>query len=74
MMNRNIKRWWTMLKLYAKSDLATRWGVTRQVVNNWSNRHSDFPPEIMRVDNGRMPLFAEEDVIKYEKQRKLGVQ
>jgi hypothetical protein len=58
-------------KLYAKSDLAARWGVTRQVVNNWSNRHSDFPQEIMRVDNGRMPLFAEEDVIKYEEQRKL---
>ena len=62
------------MKLYAKSDLATRWGVTRQVVNNWSNRHSDFPAEIMRVDNGRMPLFAEEDIIKYEKLRKLGVQ
>lgn len=58
-------------KLLAKSDLATRWGVTRQVVNNWSNRHEDFPSEVMRVDNGRMPLFAEEDVIKYEEQRKL---
>jgi hypothetical protein len=61
-------------RLCAKSDLATRWGVTRQVVNNWSNRHSDFPQEIMRVDNGRMPLFAGEDVIKYEQARKLGVQ
>ena len=70
-MNRNTRRWWTTLKLYAKSDLATRWGVTRQVVNNWSSRHSDFPPEFMRVDNGRMPLFLEEDIIKYEMERNL---
>lgn len=62
-----------MLKLYAKSDLATRWGVTRQVVNNWSTRHVDFPEEIMRVDNGRMPLYLEKDVIKYEKERSLDV-
>jgi hypothetical protein len=61
----------SITKLLAKSDLATRWGVTRQVVNNWSNRHEDFPPEVIRVDNGRMPLFAEKDVIKYEEQRKL---
>jgi hypothetical protein len=59
------------MKLYSKSDLATRWGVTRQVVNNWSNRHSDFPSEIMRVDNGRLPLFAGKDVIEYEKKRNL---
>lgn len=53
-------------KLLSKSDMATRWGVTRQVVNNWSNRHSDFPPEVIRVDNGRLPLYLESDVIKYE--------
>jgi hypothetical protein len=60
-----------MPKLLAKSDLATRWGVTRQVVNNWSNRHEDFPPESIRVDNGRLPLFLESDVIKYETSRNL---
>jgi hypothetical protein len=58
-------------KLLAKSDLATRWGVTRQVVNNWSNRHEDFPSESIRVDNGRLPLFLETDVIKYELARNL---
>ena len=60
-------------KLYTKSDLATRWNVTRQVVNNWSSRHANFPPEIMRVDNDRLPLFVETDVIKYEKERGLTV-
>jgi len=58
-------------KLLSKSDLATRWKVSRQVVNNWSTRHADFPPEIMRVDNGRLPLFCEDDVIVYEKSRNL---
>lgn len=58
-------------KLLAKSDMATRWNVTRQVVNNWSNRHADFPPEIMRVDNGRFPLFLESDIITYEIERKI---
>jgi hypothetical protein len=61
----------TIPKLLAKSDMATRWGVTRQVVNNWSNRHEDFPPEAIRVDNGRLPLFLESDVIKYETTRNL---
>jgi hypothetical protein len=61
----------TIPKLLAKSDMATRWGVTRQVVNNWSNRHADFPKEYMRIDNGRLPIFLEEDVIKYESERNL---
>jgi hypothetical protein len=61
-------------KLLAKSDMATRWGVTRQVVNNWSTRHADFPPEVIRVDNGRLPLFLEADVEQYEQSRKLSPQ
>lgn len=57
------------MNLLAKSDMATRWGVTRQVVNNWENRHNDFPPVKMKVDNGRMPLYLLEEVQKYEKKR-----
>lgn len=57
--------------LLTKSDMATRWGTTRQVVTNWSNRHKDFPKEVMRVDNDRMPLYLEADVIKYEESRGL---
>jgi hypothetical protein len=58
-------------KLLTKSDMAMRWNVTRQVVNNWSNRHEDFPPEITRVDNDRLPLYLEIDVIRYEEARGL---
>lgn len=57
-------------KLLSKSDMAARWGVTRQVVNNWESRHNDFPPVCMKVDNERMPLYLLEDVIKYETGRK----
>lgn len=60
-----------MLKLLTKSDMATRWNVSRQVVNNWESRHSDFPPEFTRVDNGRLPLYLESDVAVYESTRDL---
>lgn len=58
-------------KLLTKSDMAVRWSVTRQVVNNWSKRHTDFPSEVTRVDNGRLPLYLESDIEKYEKARDL---
>ena len=55
------------MKLFTKSDLATRWGMSRQAVFNRSLRHEDFPKEFTRVDNGNMPLFKEVDILKYEK-------
>jgi hypothetical protein len=58
-------------RLLTKSDMATRWQVSRQVVNNWSKRHFDFPKEVVRVDNGRLPLYFESDVAAYENNRKL---
>lgn len=57
--------------ILTKADRATRWGVTRQVVNNWENRHSDFPKPIMTVQNGSLPLYLESDVMVYEKTRRL---
>lgn len=57
--------------LFAKSDMASRWGVTRQVVNNWEARHKDFPPVITKVDNERMPLYELVDVEEYEDARGL---
>lgn len=51
--------------------MATRWGVTRQMVNSRENRHSDFPKSIMTVQNGSLPLYLESDVMVYEKARRL---
>lgn len=62
------------MKYLAKSDMATRWGVTRQVVNNWENRHDDFPPVEMTVDNGRMPLYTLKEVQKYERERGIAME
>jgi len=55
--------------LYSKADLARRWGVTRQVVNNWEKRHNDFPDPVMHVHDGSLPLYLLEDVVQYEKNR-----
>lgn len=60
------------MRLMTKSDMATRWDVSRQVVNNWENRRKDFPPVKMTVDNGRLPLYDLTDVITYETMRKIG--
>jgi hypothetical protein len=53
-------------KLLSKADMATRWNVSRQVVNNWESRHEDFPKPVMHVHNGTLPLYLESDVIEYE--------
>lgn len=57
--------------LLSKADLATRWGVSRQVVNNWESRHDDFPPVAIAVHNGSLPLYLESDVEVYERSRNL---
>lgn len=57
--------------LLAKADMATRWNVTTQVVHNWESRHNDFPEPVMRVQNGKLPLYLLEDVEKYEQINKL---
>lgn len=57
--------------LLTKSDMAARWGVSRQVVDNWDSRHSDFPQPVMRVSCGKLPLYLESDVLAYEKMKGL---
>ncbi|MGP4041881.1 hypothetical protein ACTWP4_18565 [Gracilibacillus sp. D59] len=58
-------------KLYSKADLARRWGVSRQVVKNWESRHDNFPDPAMWVHDDSLPLYLEEDVLEYEKERKI---
>lgn len=57
--------------LLSKADMATRWGVSRQVVNNWESRHNDFPAVAITVHNGSLPLYLESDVGEYERARGL---
>lgn len=62
-----------MEKLYTKVDIGLRWGVTRQVVNNWSKRREDFPKPIQHVSNGAIPLYLESDIKNYEEKRGIKV-
>lgn len=62
-----------MEKVYTKVDLGKRWGESRQTVNNWSKRRSDFPEPFQYVSNGSIPLYKESDIKRYEESRKLKV-
>ena len=59
--------------LFNKSDLGRRWGESRQNVNNRSKRHTDFPAPFSVVENGRMEVFALDDIIRYERGRGMTV-
>ncbi|MCM3742926.1 hypothetical protein M3193_02110 [Sporosarcina luteola] len=58
-----------MDKLLALSDLATRWGLPVQWVENRSKDDEYFPPVRLRVDNGKMPLFLLKEIMEYEKEK-----
>lgn len=58
-----------MEKLFTKVDLGIRWGVSRQVVNNWSTRREDFPAPSQYVSNGAIPLYSESLIKLYEEKR-----
>lgn len=58
-------------KLLSKADMAKRWGVSNQVVNNRENRHADFPKPVTHVHSGRLPLYLLEDVERYEEINKI---
>jgi hypothetical protein len=58
--------------LLAKADMATRWGLTRQAVNNQERRNEDFPEPVLRLANGTLPLYLFADVAKYETKYGLG--
>ena len=51
---------------FSKTDLALRWGVSKQLVLHWENRNSDFPSPVDTVGNGRTKIYALNDVLDYE--------
>lgn len=64
------------LPLQTIQSMAERWGVQAQVVNNWRARHDDFPHPIEGIieKTARTPLvFSNEDVRRYERNRKLPI-
>lgn len=56
-------------RLMTRSDIARRWGVPLYIVRSRAVRQMDFPPVDTRVSNGRTPLYALTEVVKYERRR-----
>lgn len=59
----------SMWPLFTKADLMARWGVKAQRLSNWEVRHEDFPPRIIGVMAGDLPVYGRADVEAYEKGR-----
>lgn len=60
--------------LYTKQSLATRWGVDRQTIQNWSVRHNDFCKPIEGIVSGSGSYYPAYEVLKYEKSRNLVIE
>jgi len=58
-----------MVNLLGITDLAKRWGYTRQGVHKKMNEDEEFPWPIATI-NVRTLVFSEEDIIPYEQKRK----
>lgn len=57
--------------LLSQADMAERWGMTLQAVQNRKARHEDFPPAVTHVSRGKVALYYVYDVIEYEHHRGL---
>ena len=54
--------------------MAERWGVHRNAVSNWMNRHSNFPQPLEGIieKTGKTPkVFPLYEIERYEKERGL---
>lgn len=59
------------LPLLTQADMAERWGMSLQAVQNRKDRHPDFPTPAMHVSRGRVAIYWVSDVIAYEIKRGL---
>lgn len=54
-------------------EMAERWGVSRQVVNNWAVRRKDFPKPSFELGaaNKKITVYHTKDVIAFEEKHNL---
>ena len=57
------------MNLFGISDLAKRWNYTKQGVHQKMQYDDEFPKPLAII-NTRILVFAEDDIISYEKKRK----
>lgn len=50
-----------------QADIGRMAGVTRAAVNNWVNRHDDFPESVGRLIQG--PVWRGEDIVQWLEHR-----
>lgn len=55
--------------LLSQADMAERWGLRLQAVQNRKDRHKDFPTPVCFVSRGRVALYLLADVERYETAR-----
>jgi hypothetical protein len=53
------------LELMGIAEIATHFGVTRQVVNNWKVRYPHFPKPIARLGK-RTAIWARRQILKWD--------
>lgn len=51
--------------LIASADIADMLGVGPPAVNNWVQRHPDFPQPVLRVSRGAIPLYDRNQVVEW---------
>lgn len=56
------------MKLLSFSDLCVRWNYTRQNIHRLA-KNSDFPEPIATVSLGKIKIYSEESILKYEKNK-----
>ena len=56
------------MQLLGISDLAKRWNYTKQGVHQKQKQDNTFPKPIAKINQKRIQVFLEKDIIKYEQQ------
>jgi hypothetical protein len=60
------------MKLLGIADLAKRWDYTKQGIHQKMKRDLEFPKPIAKINEQRIMVFDEKDIIEYElKKREL---
>ena len=51
-------------------DLVKRWNYTRQGVHQKQKQDKTFPTPITKINEGRIQVFLEKDIIEYEQKHR----
>jgi predicted DNA-binding transcriptional regulator AlpA len=58
------------IKLLGIRDLTKRWSYSRQGIHQKQKEDNTFPKPIGKINEGRIQVFLEKDIIDYEQKNK----